>query len=218
MTKTTERPDLLRHQGKVVPWVTRWSNEVIGDPVRFKFTPAGLVLAYEHGGEEREPSGILWQREGVMRGGEPEYSQVSTYRQRRAMRKCACQICGQKIDTRPIRWLMIEALLDFTRDHNAVTLSAPTCEACIPISLALCPRLKGDRAENRLIIANVLEYELWGVHGEGVSLTEDGKVRRHRSAMFSYQNGFPGVAPTAMMAKQQVVAFTKFTIEHLDDS
>jgi hypothetical protein len=213
-TSVVNQPELLRYHGRVVPWVTRWTDEVRRHQVRFKRTRSGdLVVSYADGfPEERDPNGFLWQREGIKRGGEPEFAMVSTYRQRRAMRKGVCQVCGRRIDKRPIQWLVPESLFDYTQQGEAVTLSAPTCSDCIPIALELCPHLK----RNQLLLAKVLEYQVWGVSGEAVSLDPAGEVRRHRSIMYPYGGRVVGIAPTAVMAKQQAVEFTKFTIERLE--
>lgn len=162
-----------------------------------------LILRYEDG-EETNEYGILWQREGIARGGEPQYSQVSTPRQRAAMRKCLCQVCGKKIEGRPIRWLMHPDQFDETTN---TTMNPPTCEDCIPVALDNCPQLK--KAGFR--IAKVVEYKPWGVHGGVVWVEDDLKVQRRGSVSFPYAATMHSTA--ALMAQQEIVEFTKFTWE-----
>lgn len=206
--------DLVTWKGKPVPWITRWTGEIIDDDDRVLrpfLNPAGqLQLNYvtDPENQEREANGILWQREGVSRGGEPEFSQVSTYRQRAAMRKRLCQVCGEKITSPVIQWLMAPGQLDVTQQGEAVTMNAPTCDECVEIALAKCPHL----IKAGHFIVKVIEYELWGVYGEVVLWDGGSKISHQNNWNVSYD---PAQLPeqlsfSAVMAKQQVVKFTKF--------
>jgi hypothetical protein len=208
---TSVQSKLIRHDGKVVPWVARWSDEVVQSTVQVSLRDRELWVSYKDGNESREASGILWVREGIKRGGEPQFAQVSTYRQRSAMARRLCQVCGQATTEEPMRWLVPRVLL-LDRGGETVTASAPTCELCIKISLGLCPHLKlGD-----WVIGRVLEYQAWGVLGEGVYL-KDGKVGRLPNLSYRYGMKHPLIAPTAMIAKQQLVVWNKFTLESAAD-
>jgi len=211
--------ETLLHYGKaVVPWITRWTGERASDEERkmsLSLDEAGALWVHQAGysddSEERELSGFLWQKEGVTRGGKPEFSQVSTFRQRTAMRKRLCQVCGQKIQTPVVNWLMATGQLEFNEDGEAITMNAPTCDGCIPVARELCPHLYA----NGSMIVKVVEYELWGVYGEAVQMKmEDGRpLFRHVPPQFyCYSKDYPGVTPTAVLAKQQVVRFTKYRI------
>jgi hypothetical protein len=175
-----------------------------------------LIVSYPGGPEVREAkTGILWMREGIGRGGEPQFSQVSVHRQRAAMFKQLCQVCGQRITDRPIQWLMSAKQLEQAPDGETITMSPPTCSACVPIALDLCPHLrKGD-----WLIANVLEYEVWGVWGEGlVTDHQQQKVTRHKDLKIPYAGGIEGLDMTAVIAKQVIVAFHKFTITRPEEA
>lgn len=209
----TVNDKLIRHQDKIVPWVTGWTGEQVHAPLTVAkagqtLTSTTLRLGYEDGNENRERSGILWMREGVMRGGEPRLAHVSTYRQRSAMARRLCQVCGEKTTDDPMRWLVPRKLL-MQRDGETTTPSAPTCATCIPIALALCPHLK----VNDWVIGRVVEYQAWGVLGEGVFLDKDGQVQRVNNLSYRYGMTHPFIAPAAFLAKQQVVVWTKFTLE-----
>lgn len=204
MTVAAEKyPHLLSYRGVVVPWVTRWTDEQPNTPLKVSMTPDGLLLHYEDGKENRESNGILWIREGIMRGGEPQFSQVSTYRQRACMVRCRCQVCGKPITDEVIPWLFAPGQLQ-ENDGKTLTMNPPTCSDCVPIARELCPHLK--RVD--VIQAQVLEYRAWGVSAE--LMTNDG--RRHNHQMISYDKEYPNLSKTAVVAKQQVVELTKFTL------
>ena len=96
-----------------------------------------MLARDQDGNEDREYNGILWMREGLTRAGEPEFGQVSIYRQRACMRRRQCQVCGQKITSPVIRWLLHPSQISGGED--TVTCSPPTCDACIELSIGECP-------------------------------------------------------------------------------
>lgn len=200
---TTDRSILPQWKGHPVPWVARWSNEVIREPYGIMRTRDGTMFGYHDGNEFRDGRGILWQREGLNRGGEPKFAQVNTYRQRASMRKCLCQVCGKKIDERPIRWLMPLEGVQW-KDDEALTVSAPTCSDCIDVALELCPHMKHSGHE----ILNVLEYSEWGVYGEAMLKTG----QRIRPTFFGYDQDYgPNFSWELVFAKQIVVRLDKYT-------
>ena len=208
-----ERDHLLHHQGQVVPWVTRWTGERRDDPIGFRRTRDGsLSVDYAGGPVDRDATGILWQREGIVRSGEPEWRTVSTYRQRSSMRRAQCEVCGRVIDTRPIPWLMPLALLQTDHDPaGGLTTSTPTCAECVPIALELCPFLQ----RTDYAIAQVTHYRVWGVYGEAVTTAMDGAIHRINHIMYGYRDGVAGLTPSAVLAKQLVVVLTDYTLEKI---
>lgn len=214
----TDPSTLLQHNGHVVPWVTRWTGEVSTDMIQVSLDRRAmpgsdsideLVVGYEDGLENREPSGFLWQREGITRKGEPQYAEINTYRQRAAMRRRLCQVCGNKIQDKVIPWLLATDTMDHTEDGTVLTMSAPTCAGCVPVALDLCPHLKQPGAAQ---IARVLQYRIWGVYGEGM-LFKDGKTKRVQRVYIANDRIYKGLSRRAVVAKQQVVELTKFTLE-----
>jgi len=204
----TDPNTLHQHKDRPVPWITRWSGEVSFDKYQMTIERTGVRLHYPDGNENREANGVLWKREGITRAGSPQYSQINTYRQRAAMRKRLCQVCGTKINERPIRWLMNEKALTPQEDGTAITMSAPTCESCIPLALSVCPHLKSEPT----IILKVLDYEPWGVYGQAVHLDpETGKAQDLRGVYIEYAN--PPIELTALVAFQEVVRLTKYVKE-----
>lgn len=204
----TPKSKLPQHNGRPVPWITRWSGEVDDTPMAVSYDEHGIYLNYRDGRENREASGVLWKREGIGRHGEPQYSQVNTYRQRAAMDKRLCQVCGSKINERPIRWLLAKQAFNPIEEGKAATFSPPTCSSCIPLALELCPYLKREG----WMIVKVLEYKPWGVYGEAVHVDPETKQARDLKGIYvPYEN--PPVFLTATVAFQRVVQLTKFTIE-----
>lgn len=205
----TDRSTLPQYKGEPVPWVTRWTGEVSQDKLQVSIerSDRAVHLNYEDGNEDRDEHDVLWKREGLGRNGEPQYSQLNGYRQRASMRRQLCQICGTKIDERPIRWLLGKDQLN-DEEGGPVTISPPTCSACIPLALELCPYLK--RAGYAIV--KVLEYERWGIYGEAIQLDyENEKYRDLRGVYVPYAN--PPVELSAVAAFQQIVQFTKFVFE-----
>lgn len=223
----TDPATLPQYLGRPVPWVIRWSNEQVRDMPEVAQVGSDLAFIYQDRNENRDRTGVLWQREGITRGGEPQWRNVSTYRQRASMLKCLCQVCGKKIDNRPIRWLM--ALGDGTLDglvtpdpgnewnvlpvapgesDETITMQPPTCDGCIELALELCPHLK----RNGWQILKVLEYEPWGAFGEIILQTEHGVGVMQTFAGYDRNYG-PEFAWTGVLAKQAVVRLTKYVVE-----
>jgi hypothetical protein len=205
----TDRATLIQHEGHPVPWVTRWTGEAHFERLNLSLDRSNrLTVGYADGNEDRDRHGVLWQREKIKRSGVPQWAEVSTYRQRAAMRHRKCQVCGNKIPEQVIRWLIPKKLLETTPDGRTVTMSAPTCAGCIPVALDLCPHLKaGD-----WVIANVLEYREWGVWGEAV-LWNGEEYKHEKNIMYEYMHEYEFLSSSAVIAKQLVVELTKFTLE-----
>lgn len=198
--------ELLRWQGQIVPWVTRWTGEVIREPLQVDIRNGNAHIFYADGQGNRDAFGVLWQREGVSRGGEPEFAQVSCYRQRTSMLTNLCQVCGCKIDVSKgyIDWLVPRALL-INKGQDLTTTSPPTCSKCIKIALAACPHLKA----NDWALARVSAYTVWGVHGDIITRHKN-RVRRKEGVAYKYAQNKPIAPPTAVLAKQQIVIWQRF--------
>jgi hypothetical protein len=206
----TDRSTLPQWKGHPVPWATRWTGEVVQTPAAMSIERATMHvhLRYEDGLEDRDSHGVLWKREGIGRQGEPQFADLNTYRQRASMNKRLCQICGTKIDERPIRWLLGQDQLIDLEDGDFATISPPTCSACIPLALELCPHLK----RKGYAILKVLDYEPWGVMGQAVVVDlENERWRDVRGSFVSYKD--PKLPLTSIVAYQQCVRLTKFIFE-----
>lgn len=202
----------LTYRGLQVPWVTRWTKEIAGRvKVDVALEDGQLRVRYADGIEYRDKHGVLWQREGIMRGGEPQFAHVSGPRQRTCMRKQLCQVCGKRITDRPIRWLMDPGQLTLQEDGTGLTVSPPTCSSCVDVALDACPHLR----TNERLILTVLEYRVWGVWGDVVYLdpnkptADPGSLQRTRMNV-PYDQHWP---LGSVLAKQQVAQLIKFTTE-----
>lgn len=201
---------VLEWKGHPVPWVTRWSGEVSPVPIQVGQREDGSVVAfYEDGREDRDDNGVLWMREGINRAGTPQFSEVSAFRQRAAMRRRLCQVCGEKIATPVVRWLLHEAQLHPRNDGSILTISPPTCDSCVDLSMSACPRM---RQQEGRIIARVLEYEVWGIWGTVVRYSEAGAQTTGKNLISYSRTDYP-FDFHQVVAKQQAVRWTKFVIE-----
>lgn len=209
MTDPTTNPSTLpQWRGQPVPWVTRWSAEN-QEHVAYGATPrpdGSLAVSYKGGKGMRDHMGVLWLYEGIRRGGEPEWRRVSTYRQRACMIKGLCQVCGKKIQESPIEWLMPFDGIEQWSSNVSLTMQPPTCAACIPLALDVCPNLR----KRGWMILRVLEFTPWGIYGEVPYLNDEGKLVRTMGAA-SYTD--PEAPLRGMVARQMVVKLVKYTVK-----
>ena len=78
----------------------------------------GIAFADETAAD-RDSDGILWTRITSQPGcGRPQFAVIHSLRQRRAMRRLLCQVCGQPADRNPegVLWL----LPDYYRRHDGL--------------------------------------------------------------------------------------------------
>ncbi len=208
---------VLIHEGLRVPWVTRWSNDVVRQPYGVhRYEDGTYAVGYADPREDDwDRYGVLWMRENNDPTGEPQFSQVSTFRQRQSMVDGICQVCGNVIQDDPIHWLMTENQLEhygdtepgLLPDLGAVTFSPPTCAKCVEISLRLCPAL----GRNKRVLVKVSKYTLIGVMGETVRFDAAGNLQRERFEFVGYGSG----DEHTVVAKQMVARFDDFTVEEI---
>jgi hypothetical protein len=147
----------------VVPFTTLWSGEQDLPAVVVERPDYGIGYADETPAD-RDTGGVLWQR-AVSRPwvGRPVFGDVHTLRQRRAMRRLLCQVCGGPADRTDegVLWL----LPDYRRDwagwpEGMGNVEPPICRQCAGMSLRLCPRLRRGA-----VAVRVREYPIVGVRG-----------------------------------------------------
>lgn len=219
---TTDKNKLPQHNGRPVPWVTRWTNEVANDRYSLALE-RDRTITYADRNNNHDAHGILWQREGISRGGEPDWRTVSTYRQRASMQRRLCQVCGDKIPPGPIRWLM--PIDDGYQTYEGVdgvegmlTWNPPTCDGCVDLALSLCPHLKAHGYQ----ILKVLDYEYWGV--SGLTMIEMEGIVRPVQAIVPFE-GDEDLAPfdadelrdlqKRVMAQQGVAKLGKYVVDEI---
>jgi hypothetical protein len=124
-------------RGVPVPWAALWSAEQrIGKEDPMLIWQGRLAYTDEIPGDRR--LGVLWCRHRLGSHGEPLFGQLHTARQRLAMIKSLCQVCGGSAvnaDGR-ISWLIP------ADSETTWAMTPPTCEGCQPEALRRCPHLK----------------------------------------------------------------------------
>jgi hypothetical protein len=124
-------------RGVPVPWAALWSaeQEIDRENHILIWKQGKLAYADEIPGDRR--LGVLWCRHKLGSHGEPLFGQLHTARQRLAMIKSLCQVCGGSAvnEDGRIAWL-IPADSD-----TSWTMTPPTCEGCQPEALRYCPHL-----------------------------------------------------------------------------
>ncbi|MDT3396204.1 hypothetical protein RKE29_06060 [Streptomyces sp. B1866] len=126
--------------------------------------PMGIGYADENA-YDRDATGMLWDRVPFRPGeGRPEFATVHSTRQRLAMRRLLCQVCGKPADRdeRGVLWLLDRDEVDERPEwpENTVTRHPPVCRPCARASLRLCPRLRGWH-----VAVRVRRPKLYGGYG-----------------------------------------------------
>ena len=149
-------------RGGVVPYIATWSGER-KPPVRIMEHACGGIAFADESAGDRDNDGVLWTRITAQPGhGRPQFAVIHSLRQRRAMRRLLCQVCGQPADRNPdgVLWL----LPDYYRRHdgpeNYDITEPPICLPCTPIALRLCPALR-----NGYLAVRVRDAPVCGVKG-----------------------------------------------------
>lgn len=138
-------PTPLSYKGRPVPYITAWSGEQVEQPYVIA-TSEGI--AYVGPTPGRGSDGLLWRLWGLKQGsGEPDWKDVHGPRQRRAMRKFLCQVCGGPADRDERGWLW---LLEDQRDrgpqwpNGQMTVHPPVCRPCAPVAAVQCGHLRRE--------------------------------------------------------------------------
>ncbi|MFB7273968.1 hypothetical protein [Streptomyces sp. NPDC056244] len=146
----------------IVPYIACWSSE--HRPQGTLVVRGGGIAYADEGPYERDDLGVLWKRVGISPGkGRPEFGNVHFLRQRRAMRKLLCQICGGPSDRTDdgTLWIVGEDA-DYPELHKPgfVTTHPPLCVPCAVTSVGACPHLR-----KRHVALRVKTFVVAGVHG-----------------------------------------------------
>ena len=152
-TPTTRKGEgeLTGPQYPTVPYVAMWSAErtSFGDIVVARTPSGGLGIAYpDETLTDRDSRGLLWQRVTVGQGkGRPIFGDVHTSRQRRAMRRLLCQVCGAPCDQNEqgILWLLRDERGSWDGWPTGMgTTEPPACTPCVDLATRQCPALRGN--------------------------------------------------------------------------
>ncbi|GAA1969423.1 hypothetical protein [Kitasatospora viridis] len=97
---------------------------------------------------DRDSHGILWSRMTLHPGrGRPEYGRVHPGRQRRAMQRLLCQVCGKPADQNEAGtlWLLKNDHTDWPAwPEDMAATHPPICTPCADLAPRLCPHLRED--------------------------------------------------------------------------
>jgi hypothetical protein len=146
----------------VVPFITAWSSEKKHHTTLVAHR-GRLAYADEHP-LDRDTFGVLWRRIGISPGvGKPEYGRVHSLRQRRAMLRVLCQVCGGPAGKTSdgVLWLMGRA--EYEREPWPSPIESPhppVCLRCAVRAVQLCPHLR-----DHYIAVRVRRFHLAGVYG-----------------------------------------------------
>jgi hypothetical protein len=129
---------------------------------------------------DRDRDGVLWTRVVSRPGhGRPLYAQLHPIRQRRAMRRLLCQVCGRPADytEQGHLWLAVDQRERWPGwPEESVNPFPPVCTGCAARSVRLCPPLRRGftafRAHSTLYGVIGVQF-VAGPRYPGVALAED---------------------------------------------
>ncbi|MEU0332247.1 hypothetical protein [Streptomyces sp. NPDC006193] len=164
MTASPIRP-ITYWDGTPVPWITGWTAETI--------PPQTLTVHHGRGGtglgflEEDSPTDrqhdVLWPRMPATRGGRPDFATVHALRQRQAMSRLLCQMCGgptlcSRSDERTL--FLVGSAGGRPIEEGERTDAPPVHAVCARLAVEHCPPLRRGWA------AALVSYTpVWGVAG-----------------------------------------------------
>lgn len=129
----------------VVPYIAAWSDEQDLPALIIRCGGLGIRLADETF-LDRDRDGVLWTRVASRPGhGRPVFGQVHSLRQRRAMRRLLCQVCGGPADQNEdgVLWLLRDYREDWLNwPENMANTYPPVCMTCATLSTRVCPLLR----------------------------------------------------------------------------
>ncbi|MER6626786.1 hypothetical protein ABT301_00810 [Streptomyces sp. NPDC000987] len=148
----------------VVPYITAWSAErtVLPELVMHPRRAIGYADETIH---DRDEHGVLWARMTLAYGkGKPMWRRVHFQRQRRAMRKLLCQVCGRPADRNEqgVLWLLGDDRRAWPNwPEGMAATHPPVCLPCAQIATQLCPYL-----QQGFVAVRVGDSEVAAVYGE----------------------------------------------------
>ncbi len=104
---------------------------------------------------DRDEFGVLWSRCSSSPGrGRPEFGKLHTMRQRRAMTRLLCQVCGEPADRDAegdVLWLWKDHRDDWPDWPEGVRVTEPpVCVPCVGQAVRLCPALRNGAVAMRV--------------------------------------------------------------------
>jgi len=154
--------DLPSMRPILAPYVTAWSEEK--SPPSVLVSRAGGIGYADESAYDRDENGVLWRRISLRQGvGRPNFAEVHPLRQRRAMRRLLCQVCGGPADQSDdgVLWLLQDHRGDWADWPNRMGVTEPpVCVPCVRLSVRQCPALR-----RRAVVIRVGRCPVAGVGG-----------------------------------------------------
>lgn len=127
------------------PYITKWSEEhQQRDPLIAH--PNRGISYLEPTPLDRDNHGVLWERTPLLRGrGHPLFKVVHPLRQRRAMQRLLCNVCGGPADQNDqgTLWLIRDYRDDWPGWPNRMGVTEPpVCTPCAHLAARVCPSLR----------------------------------------------------------------------------
>ncbi|WP_194117774.1 hypothetical protein [Streptomyces hoynatensis] len=149
-----------------MPQVTRWSAEeaMVGARLTVRADGRGLAYADEVAGD-RDRHGVLWARVTEAPGqGRPDFREMHTVRQRTAMLRRLCQVCGGPASRNAQGWLFAlrrPGVEERTPGwpEGLLCSKPPVCEPCARLATRHCPHLDAPA------FVRVRKPRVWGAFG-----------------------------------------------------
>ncbi|MGK5533712.1 hypothetical protein [Streptomyces sp. URMC 129] len=161
-----------------VPFAAAWSEEK--PTVRRSLTvrPDGTGLAYvDETPADRDAHGVLWARLRNAPGeGRPDFRKLHSQRQRHAMLRKLCQVCGGPASRTGQGWLFLlqrhgsadEQSADWP--EGALSAKPPICRSCAALAVRHCPHLTEP------LVIRSRKPRVWGVFGGFIGPSPDGRL------------------------------------------
>jgi hypothetical protein len=146
------------------PYISTWSEET--EPPTPVIERPGRGIGYlDETIHDRDRHGVLWLRALSRPGeGQPLFAKVHPLRQRRAMRRLLCNVCGQPADRTEdgVLWLLKDHRTDWPGWPQAMAVTEPpVCLPCVRLATRLCPALRREGAA----AVRARNAPISGVHG-----------------------------------------------------
>jgi hypothetical protein len=147
----------------MAPYITAWSEEV-DPPVTVVELPGRGIAYADESVTDRDSQGVLWFRTVHRPGaGRPEFGRVHPARQRRAMLRLLCGVCGGPASRtdKGVLWVVRDFREDWPGWPDGMGMDEPpVCVPCLALSVRACPALRRGAAAFR-----VRQFPIAGVRG-----------------------------------------------------
>lgn len=149
-------------QGGPVPWVTAWTGEAIpAQRVREHHGIGGRGLGLVDEVPADRALDVLWVRMPATRAGAPDFPTMHALRQRTALFRGLCQVCGGQVGDGTEGPLFMMAAAGRPIGEGERTMSSPVHDPCALTAARACPPLR-----RRGHVAARVSYTVpWGVQG-----------------------------------------------------